>query len=227
MSLLGFVTDTSEQLAKNYADWVTKSKHRSLSLRKQLARAIEGSGYSSWPTPEVSPRAANGGRKSNNPSSNRGGQSNLADDATTWPTPTARDHKDGECPSQLNRNTPNLSCQAVTYSHQAQTLNGQPSLNTSGLLSQQIRLIVDLFNPPCERFSEVLHRVEIAANDAEWLGKLVTLFPPKRKLNPAFVCWLMGCQWWWTRAERISFAAAEMDAYRSSLQSRLSNFFSE
>jgi hypothetical protein len=32
----------------------------------------------------------------------------------------------------------------------------------------------------------------------------------RRRLNPAFTCWLMGAPWWWTRAEQISCAAAEM-----------------
>lgn len=44
-----------------------------------------------------------------------------------------------------------------------------------------------------------------------------------RRLNPAFVCWLMGVPWFWTRAEPISSAAAEMAAYRSLLQSHLSS----
>ena len=41
--------------------------------------------------------------------------------------------------------------------------------------------------------------------------------PPtsRRRLNPAFVCQLMGLSWWWTRAEPINFAAAEMESYRS------------
>lgn len=34
-----------------------------------------------------------------------------------------------------------------------------------------------------------------------------------QRLNPAFVCWLMGWPWWWTKAERISFAGAEMELW--------------
>ncbi len=47
-----------------------------------------------------------------------------------------------------------------------------------------------------------------------------------RRLNPAFVCWLMGWPWWWTRAERISFAAEEMASWRSKAQRLLSNLCS-
>lgn len=45
------------------------------------------------------------------------------------------------------------------------------------------------------------------------------------RLNPAFVCWLMGWPWWWTRAERISFGALEMESWRSKLRSRLWSYF--
>lgn len=44
----------------------------------------------------------------------------------------------------------------------------------------------------------------------------------RQRLNPAFVCWLMNWPWWWTQPARISFAAAEMELYRSKLRSRLS-----
>jgi hypothetical protein len=43
-----------------------------------------------------------------------------------------------------------------------------------------------------------------------------------RRLNPAFVSWLMGAPWWWTKAEPISFGAREMRSYRFALLSRLS-----
>ena len=44
-----------------------------------------------------------------------------------------------------------------------------------------------------------------------------------RRLNPAFVCWLMGAPWFWTRAEPISFGAREMQSFHFALQSRLSS----
>jgi hypothetical protein len=45
------------------------------------------------------------------------------------------------------------------------------------------------------------------------------------RLNPAFVCWLMGWPWWWTNPGVTSFARAEMVLYRSALQQRLCIFF--
>lgn len=44
----------------------------------------------------------------------------------------------------------------------------------------------------------------------------------RRRLNPAFVCWLMGWPWWWTRAEPTSFGAAGTALWRSSLERHLS-----
>jgi len=45
----------------------------------------------------------------------------------------------------------------------------------------------------------------------------------RRRLNPAFVCLLMGWPWWWTRAEPTSFGAAEMELFHSRLLARLSS----
>lgn len=42
--------------------------------------------------------------------------------------------------------------------------------------------------------------------------------PPRTshpRLNPAFVCWLMGSPFWWTRAEQTSCASAEMGSWLS------------
>lgn len=49
----------------------------------------------------------------------------------------------------------------------------------------------------------------------------------RQRLNPAFVCWLMGWPWWWTRAGRISFAAEEMASWRSKLRSLLLSLVDE
>lgn len=48
-----------------------------------------------------------------------------------------------------------------------------------------------------------------------------------RRLNPAFVCWLMGWPWWWMNPGQISFAAAEMASFRFRLQQHLSCLLDE
>ena len=47
------------------------------------------------------------------------------------------------------------------------------------------------------------------------------------RLNPAFACWLMGWPWWWTNPDPISFAASEMELWRSRLLSHLSRLLGE
>lgn len=47
-----------------------------------------------------------------------------------------------------------------------------------------------------------------------------------RRLNPMFVCWLMGWPIWWTHPEQIKSAPAEMELYRYKLQLHLSHLFS-
>jgi hypothetical protein len=43
----------------------------------------------------------------------------------------------------------------------------------------------------------------------------------RRRLSPAFVCWLMGLPWWWTNPGWISSGPAEMESYLCRLRSRL------
>ena len=45
----------------------------------------------------------------------------------------------------------------------------------------------------------------------------------RRRLNPAFVCWLMGWPSHWTRAEPTSYGARETALWRSKLRQRLSS----
>src|SRR5690606_4528069 len=47
----------------------------------------------------------------------------------------------------------------------------------------------------------------------------------RRRLNPAFACWLMGWPTWWTNPGVTSCARSEMALYRSRLQQHLSSFF--
>lgn len=43
----------------------------------------------------------------------------------------------------------------------------------------------------------------------------------RRRLNPAFVCWLMGWPWWWTNPGEISSARSAMESYLSRLRTLL------
>lgn len=51
--------------------------------------------------------------------------------------------------------------------------------------------------------------------------------PSRRRLNPAFGCWLMGWPWWWTNPGLTSCVRSETELWRCALQQRLSCFFAE
>lgn len=71
-----------------------------------------------------------------------------------------------------------------------------------------------------EKFS---HPVPVISTDGIELSETESTTSDRRRLNPAFVCWLMGWPWWWTQAAPISFAAQEMALWRSKLLQALLN----
>jgi hypothetical protein len=52
-----------------------------------------------------------------------------------------------------------------------------------------------------------------------WSGILAERPDSRRRLNPAFGCWLMGWPCWWTNPAITSSARSEMESYRSALRS--------
>ena len=49
----------------------------------------------------------------------------------------------------------------------------------------------------------------------------------RRRLNPAFGCWLMGWPIWWTNPALINCVRSEMESYRFRLQSHLLSLCAE
>ncbi len=49
----------------------------------------------------------------------------------------------------------------------------------------------------------------------------------RRRLNPAFVCWLMGWPWWWTNPGEINSARQATESYLSRLRTLLSSLLGE
>lgn len=236
--LPGFEEDTSDQLERNYADWVTRSKTRSLSLRKRLERVINGSGCSSWPTPQ-----ANDSEKRGQVAFSRDNQACLPSQVTTWPTPDANCGDRGTTPRPVNSVGSNVNYAAAsrqTPSARDQEGNGFRSGDRSdeAKLSGQAKTWP---TPTARDHKSGQASQETLDRNSLPLNEVVLVYSPPaptqtgepspstsgRRLNPAFVAWLMGCPWWWTRAEQINFGAREMDAFRSSLRWRLSSFFSE
>jgi hypothetical protein len=167
----------------------------------------------------------------------RDGDRTLTSEAKTWPTPQARSAPD--CDAEANRNAPSLECTAIrqwqTPSARDQEGSGfrggdrreEPKLggqakqwptpaardHKSGQASQET---LDKNTRPLNEVALVCSH--LAPTQTGEQSPLTS----GRRLNPAFVSWLMGAPWWWTKAEPISFGAREMRSYRFALLSRLS-----
>lgn len=351
-SLPGLLEDGFDLSERNYQDWVTRSKARSLSLRNRLARAIGGSGCSSWPTPDCntatysnghmgenireaasqwptpcgvsgnhgpdknefstavrkwpSPRAEDSESCGNHPeatdslsgavknltltshgdgpmksSGEHGGQSITQPEL--WPTPAASVAQDGESPETWLARREQLKVTADngngcgTPLTMASRLWQTPQLPNGGgkvrggsrsnepLLEGQVcQWATPNAHERTQSPREVDHGIQLANQVDCWptpnardhkgtdlesrsggtsLGhaaqtgefshrdrEATGAESPKRstrRLNPAFVCWLMGVPWFWTRAEPISCGAEATAAYRSLLLSRLSSLLGE
>ena len=313
MSQLGLPLDGFDFSERNYADWVTRSRIRSLSLRSRLEQAIGAKEYSSlrWTTPQTSecesaprpsrketgrtteylgrqvamwpsPRAEDSESCGNHPDAT----DSLTGATRLWPTPVANDdNKSPEAHMRMKANMPGgprtqpTSLQVVSQMWQTPQvpngggktrgqdrsdellLEGQASMWAtptaagskggspqdskgkrdlrldlekwptpqardfrSGQASQET---MDSNARPLNEVAESSHLVPVISTDGVELSKTAASTTSRRRLNPAFGCWLQGWPWWWTRAEQISFAASEMVVFHCALQSRLSTFFSD
>lgn len=122
----------------------------------------------------------------------------------SWPTPMAHD---GRRPGVDHASTQagNLSRDASTWpTPAARDSKGQdiPGRNGGASLAHTVEQGERFHSGP---------QVVSPSSSGEKSSKTTRSLP--RRLSPAFVCWLMGWPWWWTRAERISYAAAEMELY--------------
>ncbi len=69
------------------------------------------------------------------------------------------------------------------------------------------------------------HPVPVLTTSGEKLSETRRILRPR--LNPAFVCWLMGWPTFWTRAEPISCGARVTESWRCKLRSLLLSYFGE
>lgn len=158
-----------------------------------------------WPTPNV----PNGGRtlseeeilqKGSTKKGKR--QVGLENVASLWPTPKCVTGVGNSKREERGAGGPDLQEAAQTWAtpcsrdHKGRDLpsrKGKPSLGHQ-VFSPQVRVI--------------------STNGVE-LSPTVPETSSRRRLNPAFVCWLMGWPWWWTRAERINSGSVVTESFRS------------
>lgn len=132
-------------------------------------------------------------------SANQGRRRDLVRESMSWQTPAARDHKGANSAEHATltgggRKHMNQLSNFVEFSHQAQAIrDGGESL---------VRVISTGGSAlsPTSRASSVLGR---------------------RRLNPAFVCWLMGSPLWLTNSGVNNYMQSAMASYRSQLRQRL------
>lgn len=133
----------------------------------------------------------------------------LAMAAKTWPTPAGRDGKNGDASeATLLRNSRPLS----EIAHHWPTQNAADGANAGGPNQWG-----SLVNATTGRYSP--QGPQTADGPASSPGAPTS----RRRLNPAFVCWLMGWPVHWTSPVPISSAAAATAAWRCRLRRRLSS----
>ena len=174
-----------------------------------------------WQTPGTdSFRSRSGERKD---------EMGLDQQARFWPTPNALVSNDGETPESWERRrdklkalgingngigTPLTIAATMWPTPAARDFKGENGpehlLNGSGRLhlDQLPNFVAFLFLPQAPPTKDGPTSSEPAQRS-------------RPRLNPAFVCWLMGWPWWWTRAVPTSFGAPAMVLWRFRLQSHL------
>lgn len=164
---------------------------------------------------------------------------NIREQAANWPTPDAAVANDGETPE-----TWQVRANKLKAKHGNGNGAGKPltiaSLEFSSWPTPAARDLKSESASPLfverrttesrgQTLSFTVTHVFLppAPTAANGLQSSETTDTSRRRLNPAFVCWLMGWPWFWTNPGRISFAAQETALWRCRLRSRLSSLLGE
>lgn len=211
----------SERHPESWENWPTAGGTRSGSLfqRPTWAPPMDERAGSALHGGWATPNAHDGRRPGADLHSTQG--ANLSRDAALWATPTTMAAKGVGYQRQTNgTNTPILSGQAEHWptpaSRDFRTPNSQESQerrNHTG--GEQLPNFVE------HHFS---HQARTTLNGQ---GLSPTGPTSRRRLNPAFGCWLMGWPIWWTSPALINCAKSEMESYRFRLQSHLLSLCAE
>ncbi len=108
---------------------------------------------------------------------------NLKREAEGWPTPAARDYRSPNSKESEERR----------FSGDREKSGQQP--------------------PNFVAHSPSSPLVRVISVSGEELSPTDPSTASRRRLNPAFVCWLMGWNWWWTNPARNNFARVGMGSY--------------
>lgn len=169
-------------------------------------------GVNSWMTPSVSNSQGNEyTRDGGKPGQER---LTLSGQAQQWPTPRATDGTKGgpnQAGSKGDLMLPSAAAQWPTpASRDYRTPNSQESQQSRNHKGgEQLPNFVE------HHFSHPVHST-LDGRELSPTGRTL-----RRRLNPAFGCWLMGWPIWWTSPALINCVRSEMESYRFRLQSHL------
>jgi hypothetical protein len=168
-----------------------------------------------WKTPRTITGGGESGERKKELGRRGSGGGDLQAQVETWPTPNVADeklspnwpHKGGNptlCMASVRWPTPN---QRDHKGSDLKSRNGGASLSHFAETGERVHS-TSLLQDPATQDGEV-----------SWPTSPVS----PRRLNPAFVCWLMGWNFWWTNPARNSFAQSATGSYLFRLRSLLAS----
>lgn len=156
-----------------------------------------------WPTPSV----PSGGRSTNTSNYGPNGEKRQVDlmaVAAAWPTPNARDYKGVDLASRNGGASLGHAVETGEFSHSSRPdlpiVDGVQSLPVIPIWRQQSPLVVSV--------SGGTTRPDLLS---------------RKRLNPAFVNWMMGWPWFWTHPDVTNSVQGEMVLWHCRLRSQLSD----
>ncbi len=198
-----------------------------------------------WATPTTADKST--------PRKQTDGGRSLMTDAATWPTPTAMDSEDagksgekhGVNLPEATKNWPTPVANPEAPNTSSNQKNGEPSLGAaaenwptpnsrdhkgSDLSSRHGGASLSHYAETGERTHgspPSSPQVPVISAHGSELSPTALSTASRRRLNPAFVCWLMGWPWWWTNPAEISYARQATELYLSRLRTLLSSLLGE
>lgn len=208
--------------------WPTPRTKTTLGDSGSRKRLLEGENpglndmASRWPTPTAMDSHSSGDTSSN-PGSRRHPGVTLTDAASrNWATPTAPAPHDSEVSvGRERKDRPGYGLELVNQAVRWPTPN-QRDHKGPDLKSRHGGASLPHFVETGERtHSPSSPQVQVTSTSGAELSRTGVETFSRLRLNPAFVCWLMGWPWWWTNPGRISFARSAMESYLSRLRTLL------
>lgn len=222
MSQLGFAVAGFDNSAINFQDWVTKSLNLSFSVRQTLEQVTNASGFSSWPSCRAN-EGRSGDYQNDRGDKNGTQRPTLNGAAKGWPTPRAEDSEScGNHPNRGDALNQTASLWATPEASMAKRGDRTAHLLEDPKAGEDLMTQTKYWSiPRADEAAEqkFLRPVPVLSVNGYRLSPTRRFLRPR--LNPAFVCWLMGWPWWWTRAEPTNCGVQEMAWWRYKLRSRL------